>query len=65
METGKRGRRANQQAWQPERRLHQTGELGMEIITLTPKFLLGAVLAVLVVVIVLAVCSRANGEDEA
>ena len=37
----------------------------MEIITLTPKFLLGAVLAVLVVVIVLAVCSLANGEDEA
>jgi len=37
----------------------------MEIITITPKLLLGAVLAVLVVVIVLAVCSRANGEDDA
>lgn len=35
------------------------------IIALTPKFLLGAVLAVLVVIILLAVCSRANGEDEA
>ena len=37
----------------------------MEIIPLTPKILLGAVLAVLVVIILLAVCSRANGEDEA
>lgn len=37
----------------------------MEIITLTPKLILGAVLAVIVVVILLAVCSQANGEDEA
>lgn len=34
------------------------------IITLTPKLLLGAVLSVLVVIILLAVLSRANGEDE-
>lgn len=37
----------------------------MEIITLTPKLILGAVLAVIMVVILLAVCSQANGEDEA
>lgn len=42
-----------------------TRRVQMEIITITPKLLLGAVLAVLVVVIVLAVCSRANGEDDA